>query len=326
MSIKMFYRYFKRCIIGTCFLMGNVYAIPPSFYTIVGIVDKEAVSFHDVYERAMLVSIFSGQKLSSEILQKLSPQLTSLLMDEALQRKVAHRHKIKVSEKEIQERIKEIEKAAKFSEDGMKKLLSRNGLSMNTLKQQIYTSLVWGKFIAQKYGQTIVVRDQDIDLFKKRFEEDSQKTQYNLAEIVLYIDNKDMIASVWSQALQIMNLVNQGVPFSDVARQFSQSPSRNQGGSIGWSGLGRFDEEVISKIKVSQIGDILGPLKVPTSGDPKKVLILAILDKKEPHEIVRKSLSREEIENVLKGDSLERWARKELEYARNLAIYKKSIK
>jgi peptidyl-prolyl cis-trans isomerase C len=64
-----------------------------------------------------------------------------------------------------------------------------------------------------------------------------------------------------SQALNMLEQIKQGKKFEDLARQFSQCPSRKKGGSLGWFSPGQMVKEFETAVKNMKKGEVSGPVR-----------------------------------------------------------------
>jgi peptidyl-prolyl cis-trans isomerase SurA len=71
--------------------------------------------------------------------------------------------------------------------------------------------------------------------------------------------------------------IQQGAPFSSVARQFSQNPTAAQGGDLGWVQDGQIPPELMNRLKTMNVGDVSEPIRA-TGG----YYIIVLHDRQEP--------------------------------------------
>lgn len=296
-------------------LLHSVYGQPFNG-RIVGVVAQEIVSHEDVMKRLRLMFLSSEQQLSDQMIDEFYEQTLNTLIDEIIQKKVATTAGIKISDQEIKNRLLALAKQTGMSMEALSAFLISNGLTIDVLTKQIAASLLWTKYIELKYGNNINISRKDIDLSKKKWKQDHEKTLYHVAEIVLYVTKPDDYSKALKQAQYLRNLLDQGVSFAKLAKEFSRSLSRNQGGSLGMRGLYRLDKQIHNLIKAAEIGTIIGPIALPSATCPKKLVILALLDRKEPSELHLTMPTDDQIESSLRAEALSLFGRKELEFFR----------
>src|SRR5690349_14537856 len=91
---------------------------------IVAVVNGEVVSRADIVGRARLFALNAGIAVAPEVLERLTPQVTRLLIDERLRLQEVQRRRIPVTDAEIAEAITELER--------------RNNLQPGALRNQLH--------------------------------------------------------------------------------------------------------------------------------------------------------------------------------------------
>ncbi len=64
-----------------------------------------------------------------------------------------------------------------------------------------------------------------------------------------------------SQARDLLNKVNTGESFGDLAKRFSDCPSGKKGGDLGWFGRGQMVKEFEDACFSGEKGQTVGPVK-----------------------------------------------------------------
>ena len=64
-----------------------------------------------------------------------------------------------------------------------------------------------------------------------------------------------------SQALRVIEELNSGGDFKELARKYSTCPSRKRGGDLGFFGRGRMVKEFEKAAFALRVGEVSGPVK-----------------------------------------------------------------
>ncbi len=64
-----------------------------------------------------------------------------------------------------------------------------------------------------------------------------------------------------SQALKVLEELNAGKDFKELARKYSTCPSRKKGGDLGLFGRGRMIHEFEKAVFALKVGEVSGPVK-----------------------------------------------------------------
>jgi peptidyl-prolyl cis-trans isomerase SurA len=284
---------------------------PQSVNRISLVVGKRMISLHELYQRLRLSAFSAGFKDTSEHLKLLQPNVVRMMIDEAIQIQAAESVGISVSPKEIEAVIVELETVNKMPKGSVKHFLATNKIPPETLEQQIRANLSWVKYIRALYQQAVRISEERIDQHVKRYEREQQEPHYRVGEIVLYVDNPKKEEQVRKEVVQLAQLLQKGAPFPGIAYQFSQAPSRQQGGDLGWVTGKDLDPVLMEALQKTSIGQFSGPWRTASG-----YVLMALIQKEVPNLKHQKKLSREEVEQMLRGECLELLARKEISQLR----------
>ena len=110
--------------------------------------------------------------------------------------------------------------------------LNDQGIDEDIVREQARAELLWNKIINQRFAGFITVSELEINEEKKIYDNNIGSVQFNFSEILVNKDEskKDALKKIQ----QIKQLLDQDTKFSTVASRFSDSPTRLQGGVLGW--------------------------------------------------------------------------------------------
>jgi peptidyl-prolyl cis-trans isomerase SurA len=228
---------------------------------IAAVVNDKIISRYDLQQRVKLIMATSGIPDTPDNVARIEPQILRALIDEALELQEAKRLDIKVEQKEIDKEFESIAKRANMSLDQINAYLKQNGVSKDSLLDQIRADIAWNKLIGQQFGAQISVGEDEIDDVMRRLKEESDQPRYLVSEILLTFDNPAQEQEMVTGAQRLVDQMRQGAPFASVARQFSQSPSSANGGDIGWVHASQLPAEVAPTVQKMEISAISDPIK-----------------------------------------------------------------
>ena len=283
---------------------------------LVGKTHKEGISHEDVLNRIHFILLSSGRPFMPELVQQLYNQVLNQLIDEALQRQLIKKYKISVSDEEVNEQIRVMEKQNRMAEGEFWKFFEKNGIPKETFLNQLKTQMGWVRYIQALYGNQVNISEKDIQRAKKRWKKEHTGTMYRIGEIVFYVRPSDDPMMIERRAQHVFSLLKQGAPFMRLAQQFSQAPSGARGGISSWILLRQIDSDMHEVVQNAPEGEVLPPMLLPSTANPKKAVILVVLEKKSVDELNLKMPSDEKISAELRNEILERCSRKELENLR----------
>lgn len=275
----------------------------PMLESIAAVVNEDAITASDVADRMNLIIISTGLKNSDEIRKKLAPQIIEGLIEEQLQLQEARRLDINITEEEIAQGLNTIAQQNNIPADQFTDVISKSGINVNTVRNQVRSQLSWNKVVQQKLRPQVNVTDSDIDDFLQRMSSNIGKTEYLAAEIFLPVDDPKNEVPAQQFAQNLIKEIRSGVPFSRVAQQFSKAAGAQQGGNLGWIQQGHLPSELDSVLITMNKGDLSDPIRSMTG--------YHILLMRDQRQITQESLpTREQVTNAIGLERLERQARR----------------
>ena len=229
--------------------------------SIAAVVNENIITISDVKNRSKLYLFGSQGKPSKEQLKSVEKQALERLIDEALQIEEAAKFGINIDQSSINNGLKKIAEKNKTTPEKLKLKLKNSGVNIRSLEEQIKAELAWTSVVQRKIRPKINVSEKEIDLTMNKIENDNGKTQYLLAEIMLKVPNNALKTDVRNKAQELTKkLKDEGVPFSALARQFSQAPGAASGGDLGWVKEDQFEENINKNLAKMKPGQLSKPI------------------------------------------------------------------
>lgn len=229
---------------------------------IAAVVNADAITISDVEDRLKLMIVSSGMPYNDDIRNRLRGQVLNMLVDESLQMQEARAAGIEVTSEEIENGFATIAKNNNVEPDQFKAVLSRSGIRLSTLRDQIRSQIAWGKVVQKKLRPQIDVTDRDIDERQEYLQANLGKSQYLLAEIFLPVEAAAQDAEVKTLAQRLVReIMDNKAPFPKVASQFSQGASAARGGDLGWIEEGQLPDPLNNLVPSMKEGDLSQPAR-----------------------------------------------------------------
>lgn len=211
---------------------------------IAAIVNDEVISNFDVEQRLRLLVSSSGVKPSEDELKRLQAQVLRQLIDEKLQWQETRKFEVEVGEDEIIDQLSYIAQRSGVKVDDIAGQLAKDGISIYTLTDQIKVDIAWNKLVRGRFSPQVRVSEDEIDRILDEARANYDKPQYRVVEIFLPVDSPADERRVEAEALGLVAQMGKGVPFPQIAEQFSQAPSAASGGDIGWVTRGQLPQAI----------------------------------------------------------------------------------
>jgi peptidyl-prolyl cis-trans isomerase SurA len=240
---------------------------------IAAIVNDDIISRHDLESRIMLFLATSNAQDTPENRRRLAPEVLRTLIDDVLKRQEMRRQNITVSQAEIDRTLAQIAAQLRVQPDHLADYLATRGVAMSTLIEQLEAEIGWLKAVTRIAGDRAVVSPEEVDEEMARMR--GTGVEYRVAEIYLAVDDPADQRRVEELAGRLATEARGGANFAALARTFSQGPSANAGGDLGWTPREELDgrtDAVLSRLQPGQVSD---PIRAPGG-----YLILYLVDRR----------------------------------------------
>ncbi|TCZ59745.1 peptidylprolyl isomerase [Roseicella aquatilis] len=230
---------------------------------IVAVVNGEVVSRADVIGRARLFALNAGIPVAPEVLERLAPQVTRLLIDERLRLQEVQRRRMPVTDADVADAIEELEKRNNLPAGGLRQQLQQIGVAPRVLYDQIRTQIGWARVLRQQLGPNAEPGQAEVDEAVRAAKARVGQPEYLLSEIFVPVDDPAAEPQVRRFVEEVIGQLRRGTPFPIAATQFGQSQTALQGGDLGWVRKDDVDSEVAAVMERMPVGAISNPIKVP---------------------------------------------------------------
>ncbi len=234
----------------------------PTGERIVAVVNGDVITTGDVANRGRLFALSTGLPVTTEVLNRLRPQVSKQLVDERLRLQEIQRRQIAVSDREIADAIGEIEQRNGMPKGGLLNSLRGQGVAGRTLIDQVRVQLGWTRLLRQELGSKAEISEADIQDQLRLFKEQTGRPEFRVAEIFIPVEDPAKQADAQRFADTVIGQLRAGAPFAVVAAQFSQSQTALQGGDLGWVHASQLDPEVAAIVTQMPPNAISNPINV----------------------------------------------------------------
>jgi peptidyl-prolyl cis-trans isomerase SurA len=237
--------------------------VAPQGNRIVAVVNGEVVSQADVVGRARLFALNAGIAVAPEMLERLTPQVIRLLVDERLRLQEVQRRRLPVTDAEVAEAVTELERRNNLQPGGLRAQLGQIGVQPRVLYDQIRTQIGWGKLLRQQLGPSAIPSDAEVEEAMRAAKARAGQPEYQVSEIFIPVDDPSTEGETRRFVEEVIRQLRSGTPFPVAATQFSQAQTALQGGDLGWVRRDELDAEVASVVERMPAGAISNPIRVP---------------------------------------------------------------
>lgn len=243
---------------------------------VAAVVNDAVITTYDVRQRMRLMLVSAAGQIPMEALPRLQQQALRDLIEEKLKLQELAKFEVEATEQEIAKELSMIAAESNLTVGQLEETLAAQGISINSLKEQVKTTMLWPQLVQGRFRDRVRVNDDEIDQTLERMREDASLEQYLVSEICIPVDDPSKAQQYYQGSLQLIEQMRRGVPFSVVAQQFSACTTAAVGGDLGWVRAGEMPPELDNAIRNLEPGSVTNP--IPSEG---AFMILAVRDKRE---------------------------------------------
>jgi peptidyl-prolyl cis-trans isomerase SurA len=200
---------------------------------------------------------------SQQVLDRLTPQVTRLLIDERLRFQEIQRRRIAVTDDEIAAAIADLERRNNLPAGGLVGQLRRAGVEPRVLFDQLRVQIGWGRLVRALLGRQANPTEGEINDWLANQRARTGQPEFLVSEIFIPLDDPSEEAEVRRFVDDVVTQLRGGVAFPIAATQFSQAQSALAGGDLGWVGTEALDAEVARIVAQMPPGAISSAIRVP---------------------------------------------------------------
>lgn len=228
---------------------------------IIAVVNESAITALDLATRLRIAIVASRLQDTPEVRQRLAPQVLRALIDEQLRQQEAARQGIRIQESAIDGRLDQLAQENNMDRQQFEEMLTKNGIPVESLREQIRTEMAWGSVVRRRFQSNIVITPEDIADARNRLIESQGAPEFLVSEIFLSAEDAQQSGSAQDAAKRLLEELKKGASFAAVARQFSQAPTAARGGDLGWVQADDLAPEVRGVVEGLEQGQVAGPIQ-----------------------------------------------------------------
>jgi peptidyl-prolyl cis-trans isomerase C len=190
------------------------------------------------------------QVLSVEERAELRRNYLRQLIDRELAMAEADRLAIEVTREEVDSVLAEYR--LDYPEQQFQEMLKSQGISEQAWQQELEERLRMEKVILQEVYAGITVEKSEINTYFRQNREEFERPEQVRA--------RQIVVSSEEEGQRALGVLRQGEPFEQVAKEYSLSPDREQGGDLGYFSRGQMPDafdEVVFKLPVGRLSDLV---------------------------------------------------------------------
>ena len=191
--------------------------------SIVAIVNDEPITMMDLDARLRLIIISSNLPNNLETRKNLSGQVLQSLISERLQHQEAKKLGIRVTNQEVENNIKFIEKQNNMQENQLIETLFKNGVPKSALPIRLKSNLIMQKLLQNIIRPKVVINNNEVNNEYNNLLANNGKMEYKFSEISFNFSNLSKKEDIILIAKQIRKKIIEEKNFEIIGKRIQEN-------------------------------------------------------------------------------------------------------
>jgi len=241
----------------------NAHAQPQALDSVAVIVNSGVILQSDV--DGALKTVKANAKQSHQALpveSVLREQVLEKLIIDTLQQQEADRVGVKIDDSRLNEAIKEIASNNQQTQEQLIAAVAQEGLTYLEFREQVRKEMAASEARNALVRRRINILPAEVDTLAELLAQETDATvQYKISHIQLRVEDGQEKAQVETLAKQLVDELQNGADFAQLAYTYSKGPKALQGGDWGWMRKEEMPTIFADQIKLQNKGSIIGPFR-----------------------------------------------------------------
>lgn len=227
---------------------------------ILATVDGEPVTMYQL--KKFTQDSIRGRQLSAATGQ--AGLLEALITDKLIQKEVSDKGVV-VRDEDVDRYIAAIKERNKLDDDKLKEALAGQGLTIDAYRVQIREEIERDQLVNREIRGKVSVTPEEVQrYYDAHLSEYSTPEKVQVAHIVFRLDENapaDKVAAVTAKADEVYGRIKKGADFAEMAKQYSEDASAQNGGDLGWFKKGELLDSIEKAAQGLKVGEVSTPVR-----------------------------------------------------------------
>lgn len=198
----------------------------------------------------------------------LRKQVLERMIVDKLQRQLAARSGIQVSDEMLRNSVADIAARNNMSVERFKQELANQGMDYQAFEENLKNEIIINQLRGREISSRIKVTDAEIEHYlETQSGADGANTQYHIGHILVSVPSgasASTIQKAKEKADRIVQDLRNGKDFREMAISVSDDDNALKGGDLGWRHIGQIPTLFVDIVKTMRQGDISDPIRSPS--------------------------------------------------------------
>lgn len=227
---------------------------------IVAIVNDEIITQAELEERILELLEMQGKQIP---LEKIPPQVyqgaLKQLIDQQLIVQQAKTVGAKVTSDEVTHKLREIQEQFP-NEEAFEDWMASHRFTIEQLRLKVRNKLLSQKVVDSVIRPRIRISPQELTEASEEIAQRDRFARLLVRHILIRVSEERTESEARELMQQIVERINSGIPFADLAVEFSEDPNASDGGRLAWVSRGQLLpelDEALFKLDVGEVSPVI---------------------------------------------------------------------
>jgi len=275
---------YLNSILIICGLFSSFIVHVETLDRIVAIVEDDIILDRELtLETYSIVQKLKANKVMIPPTFILRKQVLERLIVDKLQRQLAERSGIRVSDEMLRNSVADIARRNGLSVAAFRKELESQGVGFQGFEESIRNEIIVNQLRAREVGSRIKVTEREVNHYlETQGDVNKEQVQYHLGHILISVPeaaSAPVIKIAREKANKTIHDLQKGADFKQTAVAISEGGNALKGGDLGWRDLGQIPTLFVDAVAKMNKGDISDLIRSPSGFHIIKMLELKGVNK-----------------------------------------------
>ncbi|GAB3361392.1 MULTISPECIES: peptidylprolyl isomerase [Giesbergeria] len=233
---------------------------------IVAVVNSEPVTHNEVQARVARVAQQLAGQPNPPPLAVVEREVLERLILEKIQLQQAQQNGIRVDDVAVAQAEQMVASQNSVSREEMYRRLAADGVTPERFRQDLRRQLLQQRLREREVDARVRISDLEADAYLREQTggQSAASSEINLGHVLITVPedaSPEAVAQLQARAQQVVDQARAGGDFAALARSYSESPERAQGGLMGLRPADRYPELFTTAVQTLPVGGVVGPLR-----------------------------------------------------------------
>ena len=231
---------------------------------IVAVVNDDIITYLEVQEEmspyeAQIKAVGYDPEKEQQMLYRVRNDIVKKLVDKKITDQEIKRHKITISDEDIDNNIEQIKKGKLWTDEEFREALEREGMTVESYRKNVKEQALRARLLNTAVKSKIVITKEDVAAYyANNIEKYQGERTYHLRNIIMRVledAGTDEKQAVLEKMENVHAELDNGISFEFLAREYSESSLSKSGGDLGYLEYKNFSPQLKEALDSLSIGE-----------------------------------------------------------------------